>query len=254
MSVTARLVAFASQSFPRLSSRILASSGYTLDVDSFGPNAFEVWDANTAERQERAWAPLVRQAIEGSPREDIAALFAALDTLAPTERTILETGCGGGYNSELIAHHKPALAYTGIDLSPAMIEIARRKYPLRQFMLGSATDLEFDDDWFDVVMDGVVLLHIPSWRAALREYARVARQVVILHGLTLTDRPTTTFAKYAYGQASRELVFNRDEMLSECQELGMTLRSVHPGDDYDLESFIGIPSVSETWVLQVSGR
>lgn len=251
MSVTGRLVAFASQSFPRLSSRVLASSGYTLDVASFGSDAFGVWDANTAERQERAWAPLVKQAIEGSPREDIAALFAALDTLEATDRTILEAGCGGGYNSELIAHHKPALTYTGVDLSPAMIEIARTKYPQRTFTVGSATDLGFEDDWFDVVMDGVVLLHIPTWQSALREYARVARHVVILHGLTLTDRPTTTFAKYAYGQASRELVFNRDEILAECVGLGMTLRSVHPGDDYNLEAFIGIPSVSETWVLEV---
>lgn len=251
MTLTSRAIAFASQRFPKLSSRVLASSGYTLDLDAFGPDAFQPWKDSTAERQDRAWNPLVDAAIAGSPREDIAALFAALDGLPAGVDTLLEVGCGGGYNSALIAHHRPSFRYSGVDLSPSMVEISKRKYPARSFSVANATDLTFTDDEFDVVMDGVALLHIPAWREAIAEYSRVASTAVILHGLTLTDRPTTPFAKYAYGQPSREFVFNRDDVLTAVADAGLTLASVHPGDDYDLTEYLGIPTVSETWVLTV---
>ena len=251
MALMSQLVAIASQSFPRLSRRVLASAGYTLDLDSFGPDAFRVWDRATAERQDRAWAPLVAQAVAGHPRDDIAALWHALDALGADRGSLLEVGCGGGYNSELIAHHAPGIDYRGLDLSESMVEVAKQKYPHRDFQVGSATSLPFDDDAFDTVMDGVALLHIPDWHSAIREYVRVASRTVILHGLTLREGATITFAKYAYGQPSRELVFQRSELLEECTKLGLTLRASFPGEDYDLEEYLGIASVSETWVLDV---
>lgn len=249
MGVLSRLVAVASQTFPKLSSRILASSGYTLDLGRFGPDAFGVWTKRTAERQERAWRPIVAAAKSGSPREDVVALWAALDDLPAAPARLLEVGCGGGYNSELVVHRVPGAAYTGLDRSAPMITIAAEHYPSREFVVGSAYELPFEEGSFDVVLDGVALLHMPEWERSIAEYARVASGHVILHGLTLTDRPTTTFAKYAYGQPSIELVMNRAEVLDRCTERGLRLVSSHPGLDYDLEDTLGIRSVSETWLL-----
>jgi SAM-dependent methyltransferase len=254
MSLVSFLIAFASQAFPRLSSRVLASSGYTLDIDSFGgPEVFSVWTVETAERQDRAWHPIVEAAKAGHPREDVAALGEALESLGGGERTLLEVGCGGGYNSEIINSQRPELEYQGIDISDAMIAISQAHYPDRPFLVGSAYELPFEQRSFDVVIDGVALIHMPDWRRALAEYARVASNEVILHGLTLTDTaPTTKFAKYAYGQPAVELVFNRAELLALCTELGMTVSSKFGGLDYDLERYLGIESVSETWVLKVN--
>lgn len=249
LTITSRAIAFASQKFPKLASRVLASSGYTLDLDSFDEGAFRLWDASTAERQDRAWQPLVAQAVAGNPRADIAALFAALDDLPATTESILEVGCGGGYNSELISHHRPGLRYSGVDIAPSMVMASQAKYPQREFSVASALELPFADGSFDAVMDGVALLHIPDWPDAIKEYARVARSTVILHGLTVSEVPTVTFAKYAYGQPSRELVFNRSQLKSEISLAGLSVVATHPGDDYDLQEFIGIPTVSETWVL-----
>lgn len=243
------ILAFASQRFPKLSSRVLASSGYTLDLDSFGPDAFSVWSRQAAERQDAAWQPIVARAKQGDVREDVAALLAALDTVATGASSLLEVGCGGGYNSEVIVHKFPGLKYSGVDISEAMIDIARSHYPDREFEVGSAYELPQKDRSVDIVMDGVALLHMLGWENALSEYARVAKSTVILHGLTLTDAPTTPFAKYAYGQPSMELVFNRDQVLSVCAALGLKLESTHPGLDYDLEEFLGIRTDSETWVL-----
>jgi SAM-dependent methyltransferase len=255
MTVTSSILAFASQTFPRTSSRVLASSGYSRDIAKFGPpEVFGVWSEETAERQDRAWQPIVDAAKKGRPREDVAALDGAIASLRELPRTLLEVGCGGGYNSELIVHAFPGIAYTGIDISSAMIGLARAHYPGREFEVASAYDLPQDDDSVDVVVDGVALIHMPGWRRALPEYARVSAGDVILHGLTLTDAsPTTEFAKYAYGQPALEYVFNRDELLAICRGLGLELVHTEGGLDYDLKRYIGVESVSETWVLSPQG-
>jgi SAM-dependent methyltransferase len=251
LSVTSAVLAIASQSMPKFSSRFLASSGYTLEPSKLGDaDAFTVWAKDTADRQQRAWQPIVDAAKAGHPREDVAALFDAIESLTTPPAQILEVGCGGGYNSELICSRFPEVHYSGVDISEAMIDIASAHYPDRQFAVGSAYDLGFADASFDVVLDGVALLHMSQWRTALVEYGRVARSQVVLHGLTLTDTaPTTEFAKYAYGQPALELVFNRTELLDACERVGLGLTTQTGGLDYDLKRYIGIASVSETWVL-----
>ena len=252
MSVKSSVLVFASQRLPALSSRILASSGYTLDLDRFGPDAFGVWGNRAASRQDAAWRPIVAEAKAGRPREDVVALNTCLDALSALEvSSLLEVGCGGGYLSELISFHAPSLAYRGVDLSESMIELARSHYPNQDFAAASAYGLPNEDASVDAVLDGVALIHMAQWTLALAEYRRVARTAVVLHGLTLTESPTTTFGKYAYGQPSMELVFNRTELLAECSALGLTLSSSHPSLEYDLQEYLAIESVSESWVLTI---
>lgn len=251
MSLVSKGVAFVSQRFPKLSSRVLASSGYTLDPGRFGDDAHRPWDDRTAERMDRAWKPIVAAAKDGRPREDVAALWTALDDIPLTGGTLLEVGCGGGYNSELVLERRPAMRYTGLDLSESMVALARSNYPGRSFVVGSAYELPYPGDGFDIVMDGVALLHMHEWPRAIGEYARVASQWVILHGLTLTERPTTEFGKYAYGQPSIELVQNRGDVERTCADAGLTIVARHENLEYDLGPYLGIPSTSETWVLRV---
>ena len=236
---------------PKFSSRFLASSGYTLDPNSIGDDSvYSVWQQATAERQDRAWQPIVAAAKAGKPREDVAALFDAVAELPALPPNLLEVGCGGGYNSELIRSQFPDIEYTGVDISSAMIDLAREHYPDRTFEVGSAYELAFADNSFEVVLDGVALLHMSEWRTALAEYARVARGRVILHGLTLTeDAPTTKFAKYAYGQPAIEFVFNRAQLAAACTAVGLSPLRTDGGLDYNLKEYIGIPSVSETWTM-----
>lgn len=252
MSVKSSILAFASQRLPALSSRVLASSGYTLDLDRFGPDAFHAWDPRAARRQDAAWRPIVAEAIAGRPREDVVALRACLDDLAARGvDSLLEVGCGGGYVSELISHHAPTMKYRGVDLSESMIALAQGHYPALDFAVASAYSLPDADASVGAVLDGVALIHMEQWRVALAEYRRVARTAVVLHGLTLSEGPTTRFAKYAYGQPSMELLFNRTELLEECTALGLTLVASHPSLEYDLAEFLGIETACESWVLSI---
>lgn len=88
-----------------------------------------------------------------------------------TGRDVLEVGCGTGLVLKRIS--KFARKAEGIDLSPGMLEKARQRG--LSVVEGSATELPFASDSFDVTCSFKVLAHIPPIEIALAEMARVTR-------------------------------------------------------------------------------
>ena len=86
-------------------------------------------------------------------------------------KDVLEVGCGTG----LVLQRIFAFAKTarGVDLSPGMLARARERG--LDVVEGSATELPFDSDSFDVTCSFKVLAHVPDIHAALDEMARVTR-------------------------------------------------------------------------------
>jgi ubiquinone/menaquinone biosynthesis C-methylase UbiE len=89
---------------------------------------------------------------------------------------VLEVAIGTGLN---LAHYPTGVRLTGVEWSPAMLDIARRRavelgrdVDLRQ---GDAQDLEFPDASFDMAVCTFSLCAIPDDRQALHEMARVLR-------------------------------------------------------------------------------
>ena len=87
---------------------------------------------------------------------------------------VLEVAIGTGLN---LPHYPADVAITGIELSPAMLAIARqratdlgRDVDLRE---GDAEHLRFDDGSFDTVVCSLSLCTIPSPQAAVAEMRRV---------------------------------------------------------------------------------
>lgn len=87
-------------------------------------------------------------------------------------RDVLEVGCGTGLVLQRIAQF--ARTAKGIDLSPGMLEKARARG--LDVVEGSATDLPFDDESFDVTCSFKVLAHVREIDQALSEMARVTRR------------------------------------------------------------------------------
>ncbi len=96
-----------------------------------------------------------------------------IDFLRPFGRggEVLEVGCGTGLLLERIAGF--ASRAVGIDLSPGMLEHARARG--LDVAEGSATDLPFDAESFDVACSFKVLAHVEDLDRALSEMLRVVR-------------------------------------------------------------------------------
>jgi ubiquinone/menaquinone biosynthesis C-methylase UbiE len=92
------------------------------------------------------------------------------------EGDVLEIAVGTGRN---LRYYPADVSITGIELSPGMLELARREAARlgRQadLRVGDAEALEFDDESFDSVTCTLSLCTIPDDRAAVGEMWRVLR-------------------------------------------------------------------------------
>ena len=108
---------------------------------------------------------------------------AALEPLMSPDSVVLEIGCGAGRIMMHLARHCRELH--GIDLSPAMVEQARKRVaglPNAQLHVGNGYDLaEFGDDRFDVVYANFVFQHVP--KTTVYNYLVEARRVLRPGGL-----------------------------------------------------------------------
>ena len=76
---------------------------------------------------------------------------------------------------ELLPFVGPSGRVIGVDFSPAMLELARRREPQVEFRLGDVTRLDQPDASVDAVTIGFGLRNLVDRNAALREMRRVLR-------------------------------------------------------------------------------
>src|SRR3954470_24946415 len=115
------------------------------------------------------------------------AYYRSIEQLArfvvPEGATVLEIGCGTG---DLLAALKPRDG-VGIDLSPRMVELARRKHPGLTFVVDDAERLdagELDGRTFDyVVLSDVVGMLRDVWSAfrALRRLCHPRTRILVTY-------------------------------------------------------------------------
>ncbi len=131
-----------------------------------------------------------------------------------------------------------------------MIARARATYPVVQFEAADATRLPYGDACFDIAFNGVSLMHIVDYAAAIREAARVASRYCILHTVPVFDDHRTTYLrKYAYGAPVVEIVFGRDELMSLHEQAGLHLERTWPCIPYDVSGVTGHRSTTETYLF-----
>lgn len=206
--------------------------------------------ARTVKRQERGYRGLIEAMKRGHPRIDFAVAAKAVAATGITTPGLLEVGCGSGYYSEVFAELlSGGVRYTGIDYSEAMIARARARYASAAFEVADATRLPFPTDAFDIVFNGVSLLHILAYEEAVRETARVASRFCILHTVPVHEHRTTFLTKYAYGAPVVEIIFKKRELISLCEGAGLKLEREWPGIPYDLHAITGHHSRTETYLF-----
>lgn len=249
------------KSTPILRRQILFSTDYRVlggvDEAQAAAAASGGWlAARTVARQERAYQGLIAAMKRGEPRLDFRIAAEAVAATGIANPRVLEVGCGSGYYSEVFATLLPGgLQYTGIDYSDAMIARAHTHYPSAAFEVADATRLPYADGAFDIVFNGVSLMHIIDYQAAIREAARVASRYCIFHSVPVFDDYRTTYLrKYAYGAPVVELVFGKPELMSVCRDAGLRLKREWPGIPYDVSGVTGHRSSTVTYLFAVKAE
>lgn len=85
--------------------------------------------------------------------------FTQFNKLLPSGK-IIDIGCGAGRDALLFCEHK--YDYTGVDLSPEMLQEAKRLVPHADFLEMSMYNLNFLPHTFDGFWAAASLLHIPK--------------------------------------------------------------------------------------------
>jgi SAM-dependent methyltransferase len=111
-----------------------------------------------------------------------------------TDGPVGDLGCGTGRITAYLAGR--GLDVFGVDLTPGMIEVARREYPELRFEVGSLFGLDIKDDELAGALAWYSLVHTPreDLPKAFAELFRVLRPGgVLVHGFKVGDghRPLT---------------------------------------------------------------
>lgn len=107
-----------------------------------------------------SYADRIREALAGQPYLRAAlALFADM-VHAAGGGPVADVGCGPGH---VTAHLRElGVDAFGIDLSPAMIDVARRDHPDLRFEVGSMTELDLADASVTALLAFWSLIHVPD--------------------------------------------------------------------------------------------
>lgn len=124
------------------------------------------------------------QFVDGKSYETMMGLWSAevgnafLDWLdIPAGKRWIDVGCGNGASTELLVRHAAPASIEALDPSAQQLDFARQRHTsgVANFRIGTADDLPFQDNEFDVALMALVIFFVPDANAAVDEMARVVR-------------------------------------------------------------------------------
>ncbi len=93
-------------------------------------------------------------------------LFSGIDGRG---KSVLDFGCGTGFNCRYVREKQGVARAAGVDISPSTIEFARKLYPEERFEVGDVCDpnLSIEPGTWDIVLSCEVFEHVPDVDAML---------------------------------------------------------------------------------------
>ena len=160
------------------------------------------------------------------------------DVLAELEKEnftdLLDCGCGTAPMLTLLQKKYPRKRYTGIDLTPEMIEMAKAKnMPGVELVVGDCENLPFPDNSFDALICCQSFHHYPNVRDFFASVCRVLRPGgrLILRDMTAKTAPVRWFFNHVeipivnligHGDVR---VYGMEDVRRLCDESGLVLES-----------------------------
>lgn len=108
-----------------------------------------------------------------------------LPEVLPSVTSCLDIGCAAGGFSRIMRSFNPGLAYTGIDVNPEFVEIARSTYLDCRFLLGDGINFATPSGSYDLVYSGGIL-HLNSRYADIIRAGYAQARRFLLFDLRLT--------------------------------------------------------------------
>lgn len=138
------------------------------------PEAAEIYEAQFVPAIFAQWAPRLVDFAEVAAGDHVA-----------------DVACGTGIVARTAADVVgPAGRVVGIDLNPAMLDVARRVTPAVQWRQGDVADLPLTDDEVDLALCQMSFMFFPDRQRAVQEMVRVARRgIAILVPAAIADQP-----------------------------------------------------------------
>ena len=182
------------------------------DVLSTTRDAYDAKAAHYAEVIEPMWRE----------RPFDLAMFAAFAKLTAGRGPVADLGCGPGH----LTNHLSTLGVdaSGVDLSPAMIQIARTAYPHLTFEVGSMTALDLADGALSGVLAHYSTIHTPPARLPqlLTEIHRVLAPGGHLHLAFLADRDSAELGRPYDHTVAVAYRWSPDRLAALLEEIGFS--------------------------------
>ena len=142
---------------------------------------------------------------------------------------VLEIGCGRGVGTEIIFERFGAAEVHAVDLDPEMIRLARaRLAPYVEagrltLEVGDAGAIRAADATYDAVFDFGILHHVPDWRTAVGEVARVLRPGGLFFFEEVTRQALERWVYRTFFEHPAEDRFGPEELAGELKRRGLYL-------------------------------
>lgn len=91
-------------------------------------------------------------------------------------KKILDAGCGEGHLILKLKENQPNARYFGSDITEVALKSARERCTFADFKNTDITQLDFPDEYFDVVVASEVIEHVKDYKKAIQELKRVTKK------------------------------------------------------------------------------
>ncbi|MBI9033211.1 MAG: class I SAM-dependent methyltransferase [Bacteroidales bacterium] len=126
-----------------------------------------------------------------------------LEPILKKINSVLDIGCAAGGAYQICTEVNPEICYSGIDISPELIELAKKNYPGVYFDYYDGHRISFSSGSFDLVFSIGVLHHLQHWKRMITQMVELSSNYVVFDirltkDMTLND-PQKYFQKIAFG-------------------------------------------------------
>ena len=192
--------------------------------------------ANPVREEQKAWAASDSLEFFQTHRQRPEDLYPSekffLPGVLPQVQSVLDIGCAAGGFSRIMKSFNPAIGYTGVDINPEFVEIARRSFPDSTFILGDGINFETPDESYDLVHSSGILHLNSRYEEIVRAcYAQARRYLACDFRLTPGPRVEGTFTlEFQPADGTRPvlpyIVLNVDELVAVLSGLRPAPRAV----------------------------